>query len=112
MYVRMLAPLCLLSLALCFGSSAWAGQSKDGADTARTLQGIEQTWLTAEKNHDPAAFEKLVSDYWIAITPDGKKQTKAERSAKIRNSHMGAASLGDIDVRVFGDTAVVTGTVD
>jgi ketosteroid isomerase-like protein len=94
-------------------SSAGAGEPKGGNDdTARTLQAIEQTWLNAEKNHDPASFERLVADDWIALTPDGKRQTKAERSAKIKNSHMGAASLGPMDVRVFGDTAVVTGTVD
>ncbi len=64
------------------------------------------------RNHDAASFEKLVADDWIALTPDGKRQTKAERSAQIKNSHMGSASLGPMDVRVFGDTAVVTGTVD
>lgn len=114
MRVRMIAPVCLLVLALCSASSAWAGQSKEGSDvaTARTLEDVEQTWLDAEKNHDPAAFEKLVADDWLAITPDGKKQTKAQRSANIKNSHMGSASLGPMDVRVFGDTAVVTGTVE
>jgi len=114
MSVRMLASVCLLSLALCFASSIWAGQPRDGADadTAKTLEGMEQTWLDAEKNHDPATFEKLVADDWIAITPDGKRQTKTERSANINNSHMGSASLGPMDVRVFGDTAIVTGTVE
>lgn len=111
---RCFAPLCLLSLILCFASSVWASepQSGTGADTAQTLQEIEQTWLQAERNHDPTSFEKLVTDDWIALTPDGKRQTKAERSAKIKNSHMGAASLGPMEVRVFGDAAVVTGTVD
>jgi hypothetical protein len=89
-----------------------AQQPDSDASVAKTLKGIEQTWLQAEKNHDPTSFEKLVSDDWIALTPDGKHQTKAERSAKLKNSHMGSASLGHMDVRVFGDTVVVTGTVD
>ena len=111
---RFFAPLCLFSLSLCFAASVWSSESPRDADaaTAHALKGIEQTWLEAEKNHDPTSFEKLVSDDWIALTPDGKRQTKGERSAKIKNSHMGAASLGPMDVRVFGDTAVVTGTVD
>ena len=114
MFVRILAPVCLLSLVFCAASSSWAAQRKDAAGTeaGETLKEIEQTWLDAEKNHDPASFESLVSDDWIAITPDGKKQTKAERSASIKSSHMGSASLGPMDVRVYGDTAVVTGTVD
>ena len=114
MFVRFVASVCLLSFVLCFASSLWAAQQKDAAaaDIAKTLKDIEQTWLNAEKNHDPAAFEQLVTDDWIAITPAGKKQTKAERSESIKNSHMGSASLGPMDVRVYGDTAVVTGTVD
>ncbi len=106
-------PLCLLTVIFGVASSVWASQSQSGSDTdtAQTLRGIEQTWLNAEKDHDPASFEKLVTDDWIALTPDGKRQTKAERSTKIKNSHVGAASLGPMDVRVFGDTAVVTGTV-
>ena len=107
------APVCLLCLMIGVPSSTWGGEPNDGdSDTSQTLQAIEQTWLQAEKNHDPASFEKLVADDWIALTPDGKRQTKAERSAKIKNSHMGSASLGPMDVRVYGNAAVVTGTVD
>jgi ketosteroid isomerase-like protein len=73
---------------------------------------MEQAWLNAEKNHDAAAFEKLVADDWIAISPDGKSQTKAERAAEIKTAHIVSATLGDMNVRVFGDTAVVTGTDD
>jgi uncharacterized protein (TIGR02246 family) len=73
---------------------------------------MEQTWLNAEKNHDPAAFEKLVADDWIALGPDGKSQTMAERAAEIKTAHIVSATLGVMKVRVFGDTAVVTGTDD
>jgi ketosteroid isomerase-like protein len=66
----------------------------------------------AEKNHDAAAFERLVPDDWIAINPDGKSQTKAERAAEIKTAHTTSATLGDMKVRVFGDTAVVIGTDD
>jgi ketosteroid isomerase-like protein len=112
--MKICIPIFLYSFIFLSFTVCSAEQHKSDSDAAisQTLQGIEQTWLNAEKNHDPAAFEKLVSDDWIAITPDGKKQTKAERSAQIRNSHMGAAGLGDMKVRVFGDTAVVTGTAD
>jgi len=73
---------------------------------------MEQAWLNAEKNHDAAAFEKIVADDWIAITPDGKSQTRIERAAEIKAAHTTSATMGNMKVRVFGDTAVVTGTDD
>ena len=48
--------------------------------------------------------------HWIAITPEGKSQTKARRAAEIKSGHLGSATLGNVKVRVFGDAAVVTGT--
>jgi ketosteroid isomerase-like protein len=56
--------------------------------------------------------KKLVADDWIAISPDGKSQTKADRAAEIKTADITSATLGDMKVRVFGDTAVVTGTDD
>ena len=88
------------------------GKVDSDAGISQTLQGMEQAWLDAEKNHDAAAFEKLVADDWIGMSPDGKRQTKAERAAEIKGTHIASATLGDMKVRVFGDTAVVTGTDD
>jgi uncharacterized protein (TIGR02246 family) len=111
---QFIAQICFLSLALCAAVTVQAEQPKADSDAAisQTLQAIEQDWLNAEKNHDAAAFERLVADDWIAITPDGKSQTKAERAAEIKTAHTTSATLGDMKVRVFGDTAVVTGTDD
>jgi ketosteroid isomerase-like protein len=111
---RFIIRICLLSLALSAAYSVWAQQPKTDSDAAvsQTLQAMERAWLNAEQNHDAAAFEKLVADDWIALGPDGKSQTKAERSAEIKASHATSATMGDMKVRVFGDTAVVTGTDD
>jgi len=87
-------------------------KSDSDASISQTLQALEQEWLNAEKNHDAAAFEKIVADEWVAITPDGKRQTKADRAAEIKSAHTTSATLGDVNVRVFGDAAVVTGTDD
>ena len=111
---RFIAHIGFLSLVLSVAVLVEAKQPKADSDAAisQTLQAIEQAWLNAEKSHDAAAFEKLVADDWIAISPDGKSQTKAERSAEIKTAHTVSATLGDMKVRVFGDTAVVTGTDD
>ena len=111
---RFSAPICFLSLLLSAAVPALAKQSKadSDADISQTLQAMERTWLNAEKNHDAATFDKLVADDWIAITPDGKRQTKAERAAEIIASDIDSATLGEMKVRVFGDAAVVTGSDD
>ncbi|HXY11031.1 MAG TPA: nuclear transport factor 2 family protein [Terriglobales bacterium] len=105
---------CFLSLVLPAIVPVQAQQPKVDSDAAisQSLQAIEQEWLNTEKNHDAAAFEKIVADDWVAITPDGKRQTKAERAAEIKSAQTTSATLGDMNVRVFGDTAVVTGTDD
>jgi ketosteroid isomerase-like protein len=111
---QFIAHICFLSLLLSAAVPVQAQQSKADSDAAisQTLQAIERDWLNAEKNHDAAVFERLVADDWIAITPDGKSQTKAERAIEIKTAHTTSATLGDMKVRVFGDTAVVTGTDD
>jgi ketosteroid isomerase-like protein len=111
---RFIAQICFLSLVLAAALPAQAKQPKADSDAAisQTLQAMEQAWLNAEKNHDAAAFEQLVADDWIAISPDGKSETKAERAAEIETAHIDSATLGDLKVRVLGDTAVVTGTDD
>ncbi|MGA8216310.1 MAG: nuclear transport factor 2 family protein [Candidatus Sulfotelmatobacter sp.] len=114
MLQRFFAHICFLSLVLSATVSAPAQQPKTDSDAAvsQTLQAMERAWLDAEKNHDAAAFEKIAADDWIAITPDGKSQTKAERSVEIKAAHTTSATMGNMKVRVFGDTAVVTGTDD
>src|ERR1700737_4080418 len=109
---RFIPHICFLSLVLAAAVPVQAEQPKTDSDAAisQTLQAMEQAWLNAEKNHDAAAFEKLVADDWIAISPDGKSQTKAERVAEIKAAQISSAPLGEMKVRVFGDTAVVTGT--
>jgi ketosteroid isomerase-like protein len=111
---RFIPHICFLSLVLAAAMPVQAEQPKADSDAAisQTLQAMEQAWLDAEKNNDAAAFEQIVADDWIAVNPDGKSQTKAERAAEIKTAHVVSATLGDMRVRVFGHTAVVTGTDD
>ena len=111
---RFIPHICFLSLVLAAAMPVQAEQPKADSDAAisQTLQAMEQAWLDAEKNNDAAAFEQIVADDWIAVNPDGKSQTRAERAAEIKTAHVVSATLGDMRVRVFGDTAVVTGTDD
>src|SRR6202140_558706 len=103
---RFVPHICFLGLVLAAVVPVQAEQPKADSDAAisQTLQAMEQAWLNAEKNHDAVAFEKLVADDWIAISPDGRSQTKAERAAEIKTAHIVSATLGDMKVRVLGAT--------
>ena len=106
---RFLAQACLVLLAAVF---AQAKPPQSGTAISQTLQAIEQSWIKAENNRDAAAFEQIVADDWIGIEPDGKPQTKAERAASIKAGPGGSATISNMKVRVFDDTAVVTGADD
>jgi ketosteroid isomerase-like protein len=108
------ARIFLLCLIVSSALVAHAQQPKTDSEAAvsKILQAKEQEWLNAEKNHDAVAFEKIVADDWVSLTPDGKRQSKAERAAEIKSAHTTSATLGDVNVRVFGNAAVVTGTDD
>lgn len=114
MLQRFIAQFCLLSFAAGAVMSAAAQRPKADSEAAvsQTLQAMERAWLNAETHHDAEAFEKIVADDWIAITPDGNRQTRIERAAQIKAAHTTSVTLGAMKVRVFGDTAVVTGTDD
>ncbi len=111
---RFLTHLCFTILVVVAAMPTESQQAEPNTDAAvaQSLKSIERAWLDAEKNHDPAAFAKFVADDWIAITPDGKSQTKTERAAEIKAAHITSATMGDMKVRVFGNTAVVTGSDD
>ncbi len=109
---RVLGVVCLLGLFLGAAAGAPAQEAKpdSASDVAATLKATEQAWIDAELHHDTTAFEKLVADDWVAITPEGPTETKAERAAEILKGTVTSATLGPMNVRVFGDTAVVTGS--
>jgi uncharacterized protein (TIGR02246 family) len=109
---RFIAHICFLGLVVSTAVQAQQPKANSEAAISQALQAMERAWLNAEKNNDAAAFEQVVADDWIAITPDGKSQTKAERAAEIKALHTTSAAMGGMKVRVFGNAAVVTGADD
>jgi ketosteroid isomerase-like protein len=80
-------------------------------DAAQLLY-MEREWNDAMKNRDAVWFERnYADDATDVISRTGGLLTKAEAVAEARNSKDTIASheLSDTNVRVVGDTAVVTG---
>jgi ketosteroid isomerase-like protein len=77
----------------------------------QTLRQIEREWGEAKKNKDKIWFERTFADGYTAINSRGKSFNKTEDIADNLSSTdtMTSDELSDMRVRVYGDTAVVTG---
>jgi ketosteroid isomerase-like protein len=96
----------VMALSLAFACSTRIEQSK--------VADAERARAEAIARRDPAAYGRLVSPDLVVIDPDGEVLNRDDRIAAIGS---GAASNArrvesDVDVRVFGDLALVLGRSD
>ena len=74
---------------------------------------MERDWTEAALKKDTAALDKILADDWVGQSPTGVS-TKAQSLADLKSADYKVESqtLGEMKVRVFGNTAVVTGSDD
>jgi ketosteroid isomerase-like protein len=84
----------------------------DAPSVEQNLMQMERDWTQAGLKKDAASLDKIIADDWVAIGFDGKTVTKAEVMADLKSGASATQSveLGAMKVRVFGNTAVVTGS--
>ena len=84
----------------------------DAPSVEQNLMQMERDWTQAGLKKDAASLDKIIADGWVAIGFDGKTVTKAEVMADLKSgaSAIQSVELGTMKVRVFGNTAVVTGS--
>jgi ketosteroid isomerase-like protein len=71
---------------------------------------LTQEWLEAEDRVDRAALNRIIADDFLGTGPMGTAVSKTDViPAEGSGGHGLAISGQDIKVRVFGDTAIVTG---
>jgi ketosteroid isomerase-like protein len=111
--MRLIAVMALVVI----GATAWlVGQSRaekaDGptAKTEEEIQELHNKLIQAQLNSDIAALDRIWADDHIFTNPLGVVQTKAQRLAEIQSGSrkLELFSVTDVQVRVYGDTAVVT----
>jgi ketosteroid isomerase-like protein len=83
------------------------------ADVEQVLMQMEHDGNEATAKKDGATLGKFLADDWVYQGPGGT-QTKAEALAALtsEDQKFDSITLGDMKVRVFGNTAVVTGSED
>jgi ketosteroid isomerase-like protein len=81
-------------------------------DDAGQLLYMEMEWADADQKGDAAWFERNFADGYSGVSSrTGKLNTKAEEIADVRNRKeaLNSAASSEMDVRVEGNTGIVTG---
>ncbi len=81
------------------------------SDPRAEVLALEHAWAKAYLERDVAALDRLVADDWFYTDADGKVTSKAQDIADVRSGTYQATEfmMSDLQVRTYGDTAVVTG---
>jgi ketosteroid isomerase-like protein len=109
---RLIVPALLLSLCV---TPLFAGLPRVQKHEFRhEIDQLEDTWRNAILKGDTNTVSSLLADDYMAITPSGTLQTKAEALASIRSGsmHFTNIAISDRKVRFYGSTAVVTSIAD
>jgi ketosteroid isomerase-like protein len=89
---------------------------KAGASTPeQEIRALETQWNEARARADIAALDRILVDDWTVTHANGTTDTKAKYLADLRSGarkFSGAVAVSDFVVRVYGDTAVASGSSD
>ena len=95
----------LLLCSAAFGGTCPTGQLKDEA----TLVQVEQTWVRAVEQPDPAALACILADEFEEADFDGSLINRSTMLASATKPSNGHSELVDLHVHVYGDVAYVRG---
>jgi ketosteroid isomerase-like protein len=102
-----------LLLAVFVGSLIAVAQPPTGETKATEAQLIQMVrdWAKALTTKDIATLDRLTADDWTSVNPAGKVRTKTELINGLKSSDkpQESAELRDMQARIFGNTALVTG---
>ena len=76
------------------------------------LKQIENDWVDASKTKNAEKLGDILADNWVELGWDGKRTDKAKALAEMKTpgNSLDTFEMGPMTVRVFGNTAVVTGS--
>ena len=76
------------------------------------LKQIENDWVEASKAKNAEKLGDILADNWVALEWDGQRMDKAKALAEMKTpgNSLDTIEMGPMTVRVFGNTAVVTGS--
>jgi ketosteroid isomerase-like protein len=102
--------LTIACLLLTLGTSASLAQGTDPREGKLLV--LERMWNEAQVNRDSPALDQLISNRFVNTEYDGDVSDKQRFLAEIKDPlyKPTIATIQDVKMNFFGDTAVVTGT--
>jgi ketosteroid isomerase-like protein len=100
--------LCLLGFLSLAGVALSQAQS-GGAGVEKAIVALENQWLQAAKTNNPEPIAANYDDRLVDTSSSGKVTTKAQDMAFLKAVKLTSAEYEDVQVRVFGDTAIAVG---
>ena len=80
-----------------------------GGSTEQAVRQLDRELLDAMVRNDTALFERVATDDYALTNPLGMVITKAQAVAGAKNFKFESFTPDDVQVRVYGDAAVLTG---
>lgn len=85
-----------------------AGADEDKAQLSDLQQALARAWVAGDRD----TIERIIAPDWTTTGPDGGKGDRATVLAQVFETRIHTIQqleIDDVQVRVFGDAAVVTG---
>jgi ketosteroid isomerase-like protein len=87
----------------------------ESADDKRHVLAVERQWNDARAQGDVATLDRILVDDWTVTHANGTTDTKSKYLADLKSGarkFTGSVSEDGVEVRLYGDTAVVAGSSD
>jgi len=103
--------LTLVFSALVVGQGTTKSKEAQAGGTEQQLKQMEDDWQKATRAKDVASLKRIIAEDWVATDDKGKALNREQYiSQTTSNSDVIQSNENtDMQVRVYGDTAVVTG---
>jgi len=102
---------CAIFLLCTFAATWLSAQQTDAAAASGAIRGLEHEWVEAQSHNDNRALD-LILDSAVVYVEYGQLATKADYLLRIKHQDPSSdeITLEPLTVRVFGSTAIVTGS--
>jgi len=98
---------------VCFSTAlTFAQQTTTSNRPEDQVMRVERDWLTADAKGDAASLRQIISDDFMGSSFDGGLLTKEDIIPEGGHGGFAGATPGQTNVRVFGDTGVLMGTIN